>query len=70
MIFMLDLVFLLHLVGCWVWPFVFVFNFSNAIRLDKEEKSPTGMSRTASLIWAGVALAMMVGIPFWHQFYS
>lgn len=52
-----------HLITCWIWPFVFVFNLRGAIHGPQTADS-IDMSRTAHAVWAGIALAMMTAVPY------
>ena len=68
---MIDVLVLIHLVACWIWPFVFVCNLVHAIRADPtEEVKFPGSSRTSSIIWAGISLAMMTAVPFYIFLFS
>lgn len=68
---MSSFLFLIHLVACWIWPFVFIFNLINVIHIDRtEEVKSSGSSRTASIIWTGISLAMMTAVPYYFIFFS
>lgn len=65
----MDIIFLLHLAACWIWPFVFVCNLANIIRKQSDDDSVASTSRKSSIFWAGLSFAMMTAIPYYFRYY-
>lgn len=66
----MDIIFFFHIVACWIWPFVFVYNLANLIRKQPDEDLEGSKARRSSIFWAGLALAMMTAIPYCSRYYT
>ncbi len=65
----MDLIFLIHLIACWIWPFVFGYNLTKLIRKQSDEDHGANKDRRSSIFWAGLSLAMMSAIPYCFRYY-